>query len=939
MPLRSLRAPRRPAPPSRPRWFATRWLAAALACGAVATPPAYAQTAGRLVAPDPARAAEAFDEARALFDGALYESSARAFEAFRERYPESPRAAEALYLQAESALASRDGRGAADLFARFETDYPASPFAADARLALGRYYYASGAYDQAEDALQAALARPAPPALEAEAAYLLGQTAIRQGRPAAAEAAFAQAAALDTPTAPAALYALGTTRVEAGDWGGAAAAFEGLRDRYPTAPENAAVRLGLAEAYLRAGRLDEAAAEAEARRPALAGDDAERAALLAGETRVRLGQMDAAEAALAAVPDASRYGRRARLAEGRAAYADGDWQRAADALAAARAGGAALEGAPGGAADAVAHEAAYYQGLALKQLGELADAEAAFAAAEDRPDGAYADAALLELGLLRYERRRYTDAAGAFDRLLAEYPQSPYAGEAARMLGEAYAALGDAARAREAFAQAENLGTASAETRAEVAFQDAYARFRTRDYVGAVPALLAVAEADPAGPRAGEALFWAGEAAFQAGEYARAETILADFLARYPDHRQATAGRYVLAWTHFKRRDYDAAATGFERFLSAYSRSAESVPYYADALLRLGDAYYALGRYDDARQVYARVPAATSERQGGDYALYQTAQAFGSEGQTDSALAAYARLLTKYPQSELYAQALVARGALLAARGDYDPAVADYERVLSERPQDPAAARALLGVADVRLNQERYADAEAAYRTVLDRYPGSPLVTDALDGLAFALGEQGRGGEVDAAVAAAEARVTDPAARARIRLSRAQSSLAAGRDSLAVAQLEGLLQSGPPPEVETDALLALGGAYRAAGDAADAARALRRLLTRFPESALAPEAQLQLADALLASGDAEDARAVAAGFAAAYPADTERVAAALRLEATALDALSRPEEGDDRLRTLVERYPESAAARAVLRARPELAPAPPPVDGEDGGAP
>ena len=927
MPFRSLRARRRPA-----RLPRCPWRALALAACVVASP-SSAQTGGRLDASDPARAAEAFDEARALFDGALYGPAARAFDAFREAYPDSPRAPEALFLQAEAALAVDDGGGAASLFARFETAYPSSPRADEARLALGRYYYATGDDDRAEDALQAALARPAPPAREAQAAYLLGLTALRQERPGAAEGAFERAGAADTPTAPAALYALGTVRAEGADWDGAADAFERLAVRYPGSPENAAVRLGLAEAYVRAGRFAEAADEADARRPALAGDDAERAALLAGEARLQLGQTRRAAATLEAVPAESRYAQRARLAAGRAAYADGDWARAAAALADARGGPQT-----GGEATAVAHEAAYYHGLALKRLGRLGEAEAALEAAAAHPDGAYADAALLEVGFLRYERRRYAEAAEAFSRVLDAAPQGPYAGEAARMLGESYAALGDAARAREAFARAEGLGTASRETRAEVAFQDAYARFRSRDYAAAVPALLAVAEADPDGPRAGEALFWAGEAAFQAGDYGRAEAVLADFLRRFPDHRQATAGRYVLAWTHFKRRDYAAAATAFERFLSAYSRSAESVPYFADALLRLGDAYYALGRYDEARRVYARVPAATPERQGGDYALYQTAQAFGSEGQTEAAVAAYARLLTEYPASDLYAQALVARAALLSAQGAYDDALADYERVLTERPRDPVAARALLGVGDVLANQGRYGEAEVAYRRVLDRYPSSPLVTDALDGLAFALAEQGRGGEVEAEVAAVEGRVTDPTALARIRLARAQSALAAGDDSLAVVRLEAVLQGGPPPDVETDALLALGGAYRSTGRPADAARALRRLLTRFPQSALAPEAQLQLADALLASGDAEGARAVAAGFAAAYPDDDARTADALRLEATALDALGRPDDGDARLRVLVERYPDSPAARAVLRARPELAPPPPDEDdGEDDG--
>jgi TolA-binding protein len=890
----------------------------------VAAPAAGAQTpvapGARTVAADPAREAPAFDEARALYDGRLYGPAARAFGAFLDRYPESPRAPEALFLQADATLATADDAAAAALFAQFEAAHPASPLAPRARLALGRYYYATGDYARAEGALLEAPARPAAPELEAEAATLLGQTALKQDRPDAAVDAFERAAAGETPFAPAALYALGAVHAGQGRPALAASAFERLAARYPESPENRTVGLALAEAYLRTGRLAEAAAEIEGRRPALTGDDGDRADLLLGETRLRLGDVDGAVAPLSAVPATGPYARRAALALGRAAFAQGGWAEAVAFFEAARGEGAAD--------DPVAHEARYYEALALREAGRLGDAERLLrAVVERRPNGPYAEAALLELGLLLYVGRRYEEAGQTFGRLLAESPQGPYAGEAARMEGEAYAALGDADRAAEAFRRAERLGTASVETRAEVAFQEAYARFRSGDYDAAVEALLAVAAADPTGPRAGEALFWAGEAAYQAGRYARAEEVLSDFVARFPDHRQADAGRYVLAWTHFRRRDYAAAAVSFERFLSAYDGAAESVPYYADALLRLGDAYFALGRYADARAVYARAPAATPDRAGGDYALYQTAQAFGSQGRSDDALAAYDRLLREYPSSGLFAQALVAQGALYAARGDDSLAVATYERVVRERAQSPAAPRALVGIGDVRANQERYADAEAAYRAALARYPASPLAVDALDGLAFALEAQGRGDEVETAVADAERRVTAPDARARIRLSRAQSALAAGEDSLAVVRLEALLGSGDATgEVEAEALLALAGAYTATGDPTSGARALRRLLTRYPDSPLAPEAQLQLAGVLLDTGDAQAALDVAAGYPALYPDDAERVAAALALEADALDALGRAPEADDRRRALVERYPDTAAAQALLRVRPDLAP-------------
>ena len=929
------------APPSwrTPRLARRLALCATFALPA-ATSPAWAQaTAGLAADPVPADAALAaarFDAARALYDGGLFGPAARALGRFRDAYPRDVRAPEALFLHAESALAVGDAATAAALFARFEADYPGSPLAPRARAALGRFYYARGEYDRAEAALVEALERPGSPVATAETAYLLGMTRLRQANLDGAAGAFERGATEDTPVAPAALYAIGTVRIQQGDAAAVASAFERLGTRYPASPENAQVRLALAEAYLRADRFRDAIAEAELRRPTLTGDDAERADLTIGETRLRLGETEAALAPLRAVPAGGRYGRRAALAIGRALYTRGDVQGAAAELATIRAETPA-PGAPqmpaGQPDDPLALEAAYYEGIALKRTGNLGEAETRLAFVADHPTSAYGDAALLELGLLRYESRRTDAAADAFRRLLDLTPPSPYAGEAARLLAETYAAAGRTAEAQAAFRQAEALGTATAETRAEVAFQDAFARYTAGDYDAATPALLQVARDFPTTDRTGEALFWAGEAAFQAERYASAESILTDFTTRFPRHRQADAGRYVLAWTFFRRRDYARAAEGYERFLAGYTAQSEAVPYVADALLRLGDSYYALRRFDDARAAYARVPAASPDGSGQDYALFQTAQAFAGQGQAPAAIETYGRLVGAFPTSTLFGEALVSRAALRAAAGDTEGAVADYERVVTERPTGPAAPRAIVGIGDVRFDQRRFEDAEVAYRRAIDRYPSSPSVADALDGLSGALDALGRTAEVEAAADAVEARTTDPEAKARIRLRRAQAALELGNPAEAVQRLNAMLADNPPADLAAEARLALGGATLAVGQPAEAAAIFRALVQSDPQGALAPEAQLQLADALLAAGDARGALDAAAAFPRLYPDDAERVADALRREADALTALGQTADADARLRTLVQRYPTSAAAADVLRTRPEFAPAPAPTPG------
>ncbi|GAB5537016.1 MAG: tetratricopeptide repeat protein [Rubricoccaceae bacterium] len=928
MPLRSFRQLR----------LRARIVIVLLALVAFATPCPVAAQSGAPLVGDPSAAEIAFDDAQSLVHSGLYGPALRALQAFRQTYPRDAHAPHALFLQAESALALGDDLRAADLYAEFEDTYPAHPLAAQARLALGRYYYASSRYEEAEAVFRDALAQPLDPIPAAEIAYLLGQTARKQDKPTAAVAAFERAATDDTPTAPAALYALGVVHTQQGDAQQAARAYARLDRRYPESAENADVGLALAEAYLRTGQRAEAAREIERRRSQLVDEDAVRAALLLGETRLQLGDADGAREVLLDVPADSPYRQRAALAYGRAAFAQEDWNEAIRALTEARA-------TEGTGDDPVAHEAAYYRGLALKQIGQLGDAEAALRSARDRrPDGPFAQAALLELGILQYERRRYDDAVISFDRLLTEAPNGPLAGEAARRLGESYATLGQSERAREAFDRAEALGSATSETRTEVAFQAAYRLYQENQFEEATNALLRVAADDPTGARAGEALFYAGESAFQSDRYDRAEDILDEFARRFPDHPKADAGRYVLAWTHFKRRDYTAAAAGFERFLSAYTRSSESVPYYADALLRLGDSYSALRQFDDARAVYALVPDATSDGRGSDYALFQTAQAFAGQGRATDALAAYGRLIDGFPQSGLLGAALVARGEILFAQGDYDAARADYDRVARTLADDPAAPRALVGTGDSYANQERFEEAEVAYRAVLTRYPNSPYAADALDGLGFVYQSQGRDDELDALIATFENRVTDPEALARIRLGRAEAALAAGDITTSTQRLEALLSTEIPADIEAEALLLLARNYVDLGAPNDAAQVLRRLGRRFPASPLAPEARLQLAEALLAAGDPAGALGAAQDFADAYPNDAEQIARAIKLEADALRAQDLADEADARLRDLLREHPGSAAAAAVLRERPDLVPETPPsggggIDGAGDGTP
>lgn len=866
--------------------------------------------------PAPPSAEAAFAEAFALHDARLFGEAARAFAAFREAYPEHARTPEALFYGGEAALAAGDTEGAARLLARFRRRHPGHPLAARARLALGEFYFASARYDEAVSALSEALGEGQAPEDAARALLLMGQASLRQGRP---EAAVAYLRRVPdeyprTESAPVALYSMGFAEAERGAWGAAANAFERLAADYRRSPEDLAVGLALAEAHLRTGRPDRAAAEAERRLPLLEGEAADRARFLLGEAHLRQEHLEEAEIAFAAVDEQGPYGRGARLGLGRIAFERGRWAQAAAHL------GAAVRMQE--EADDLTAEALYLEGLALKREGQLDEAERRLAAvAERRPESPYADAALLERGLLLYETRRAEEAARAFEALLERYPASDLAGEAARMMGEAYAALGDFARAEAANRRAADLGTGSAELREEVAFQRGYALYQQGEFAAAAEQLEQAYRNGPSAPRAGEALFWAAESAFQRGQQGRAPALeraarlFGEFLERFPEHRQADAARYALAWTHFRRGDYAGAAAAFERFLALYQPGSEAVPYTADARLRLADAYLALKRFDAAVAAYGRIAGP-----GADYAAFQIGQAHANAGRTAEALAAYDRLLEAYPDSPLRAQAQYQKGALYFQQNSYERAIDEYRRVVEEHPGSPVAAKAQYGIGDALYNQGKLREAEAAYRAVLERYPQSPFVVDALSGVQFALAAQGQEDRLDEVVDRYRQQNPNAPVLEELRFRQAEGKFQSGNLEAAVADLTAFLREARDPGLRAAATLYLGRAYAELGRTAEAQAHLRRAFEAGGPDVRA-EAAARLGSLYLEAARYREALDLytALGAEAATP---EAAAEARTGQGIALLGLGRPGEAQARFEAVLETAPDAPQAR---RARLGLA--------------
>ncbi|SHK03316.1 tetratricopeptide repeat protein [Rhodothermus profundi] len=792
--------------------------------------------------PAPPGPEASFAHALALHSDGFYTQAAQAFAQFRSIYPNDTRTAEALFYEAEARLALGQTDEAAALLRLFAARYPTHPLVYEAQLALGKYFFDMGQYEQARQAFRQALRPGVPDAQAARALFWMAEAAQRLARPSEAMGYYRRLADTypHTRLAPQALLALAYTQVETGAYDEAARTFEVLAARYPNAPEARHLGLALAQVYYELGDYRRTIEEVERRLPDLHGQARQQAWLLLAESYNQLRDSENAIVYYRRVLEnpASPYYRQALYGLAWNYYFEGVYQWAADHFQQVREG----------QRDTLAMKATYYEAVCRKLAHEPQQALELFKTVVlEWPDSPLAPHAQFERALLLYEMRRWEAAHDAFDFLVRTYADSELLGDALRMRGYTAIALGRFDEALESFDRAIALQAASPRLRTEIAFQKAWLHYRQQNYAAASSAFMELYQQDPRGPKAGDALFWAAESFYQLDQLERAEALFQEYLRHFPNGAHVEAAHYALGWVYFRQQRYEAAIQSFQRFLQAYRRADEAIPYRLDALLRLADSYYALKRYPEAIRYYQQ--AATEGAS--DYARYQIGQAYYNAGNYEEALRTFNQLLAEHPESTWREEALYQIGYIHFLNQEYDQAIAAYRRLIELAPDDPLAAKAQYGIGDALFNAGRLEAAINAYKRVLERYPRSPFVADAATSIHFALIAAGKEARAEAlidsfATAYPNTRIVD-----ELRFRRAEALYRSGRSEEAMQALETFVRGDHAPDLMGEALYYLATLYMEQELYDQAERTLQQLLATYAEHPRVPEAWLLLGAAQL----------------------------------------------------------------------------------------
>jgi len=335
-----------------------------------------------------------------------------------------------------------------------------------------------------------------------------------------------------------------------------------------------------------------------------------------------------------------------------------------------------------------------------------------------------------------------------------------------------------------------------------------------------------LAEADPSGPRAQQAL-------------QRAIELYRAVLSEAPGDAGNDRAHYQLARAYELLGDADEAGAQ----LATLARSFPDSPLAGDAHFRAGELLYLTKHYAAAEVEYRAIAQSNDAAPYHRFALYKYGWSLYHQGKLDEALAPFLSLIETEPKgSEMGADALRVAGLAFAALGN--DAIAKYFATRGGEPSDSATLYLASGTQQEQM--QRYSDAASTFEAFVAHHPDDARAPEFQS---RAISAYEHGGFADEVLTAKSGYVTrfgpDSARWQQAASADVSKTVRACLDDVSQA-LHAKAQQAPAGDERTRLF-------------ASAADAYRRRLTWFPDDAKTADINLSYADALLEGGDRGEA--------------------------------------------------------------------------------
>ncbi|MEO9885779.1 MAG: tetratricopeptide repeat protein [Balneola sp.] len=779
-----------------------------------------------------------FQQGVELFEKGFFEESLKKLEEYKESNPGSEAILFADYYIARANTAI-DSTSIEYFYQSFIRQHPKHDLSKVLFKDLGHRFSNKGDYDGAIEYYQNSLKTYNTNTAAAETEYWVAEAAAQNDDNAAARKYFLDLADSypESEWAPKALYARGRLYLSENKYDSSSIAFELLKERYPNDPITRRVGTALGESYYQQGRYEESIEALKAAMLYLDDESKEKAIFLIAESYNFLRNFKESSKAYLQYLNLTKGTSRERSAHyglGWLYHKQNIYHWAADSFEKASKGD-----------DELSRKALYYEAINQKLGGQYENSLHTFSEfGEKYKTGLWVEKAFYEWAVSSFESGQYGDAIETLLTLIRNQKNLEDPGKVYTLLGESYFANNEFTRATLAFEEAEKIADIDPSLRRQARFQKAWILYRNQAYEQAQPIFESVYAETPTSDIGAEALFWSADSYYKLRQYKDAAQRFAIFIRNYPDDELIGAARYSLGWSYFVTGEYDKAVAPLEAFLNDYNPPPIALfPYDTDTQLRIGDAYYAQGKYREAISFYNK---AIGAEPGGDYAMFQVGNSYYRSGRTFEAVTTFRRVLRIYPFSRLKEQAQYNIAYIYLNSDNYSQAIEEFQTVISKYPGTEWAARSQYNIGDSYYNAGEYERAIEAYKNVLENYPRSSYIIDAVNGIQYSqLSSTG----VDSSSAVLEDFLSNNPSSGtadRLRYRQAETIYQTGDYEGAIKEFRQYLRITNSDNLTPEAYSNLGDSYRQTGQIDKAINSYQTVVDEFPNDDQTPSALIIL---------------------------------------------------------------------------------------------